>query len=1153
MNFFIYGIAISGGRHRHIDDYREIGPANPVRKSQNLQTLIIRMKLTAILVLLACLHVSANSYSQKISMTGRNMSLEKALHQLEKQSNYIIWYESNLVKSTTRVNVTLSKVSIQEALDEILRGHDLIYHIVENTVVIRKKRIIPMTAIPIEPTIVEEPVLRSITGTVLDEKGLGLPGASILVKGTNQGTTSDINGRFELTVPDKPVVLVISFVGYVTQEIAVDEKSLVQVSMVPNVNALTEVVVTALGIEKSKRTLTYTTQKVDVENLATVTKGDVGSALAGKVAGISVMTGTNGGSRIILRGERSINGSNTPLVIMDGVPSNFGLGNIDDIESINVLKGPSASALYGAAAANGVIIVTTKKGKQGETKVEVNSQTSFGLPYLYPDIQNVYGQGVGGVYNSAEPRYSWGPKMEGQTVASWTGEEVALRPQPDNIKDLFRTSNSLINSVSYSTGSQKSTAYFSYTNKTNKGLIPVNTSGSHQLNMRFDTELIKNLKLDVVSTWIHSKGENTPVSGDDLFSPMWQLVSMPRNIRTADIDAGYYYDELGSKKQLTWAPNLTSGVTPYWSMYGREALEISTNLNTVAALKYNFTPYLYLQLRGRMAYNYSNSEEKYYWDTQYIASGKGRYEKGSSKSQLRNGDVLLGFDKNLAKDWRLSANLGAEIKDIRNESMDATTGEAGLVLENKFYLQNGASVSTTNKQSRTQVQSVYGTAQIGFRNYLFVDVTARNDWSSTLPSPYSYFYPSVGLTGVISDIFTLPEVISFVKIRGSYAEVGNGAGFAQIFQTYTRTLNGTQGLVSPGSTKMPSNLIPENTKSWEAGTEISVLEDRLGIDFTWYKANTYNQLVSVTSPPSSGYGNALINCGNIQNKGIEIMLNAALVQNSDLKWNIGLNFTRNWSKVIELTETMDEYEIASPSLSMGDNWIIVGRPYGDILSRGFVKVKDVDETRPDDNRIIVDDLGMPRITAESKTPLGNYNYMWRSGLTNNIRYKNWNLYFLVDLNYGGIRQSATEAAMMLSGASEATLYGRDGFVYDGVKQITNDDGTLGFVANNIEIDAETYGRSIGGRANSGSGEAFTHSATNSRLRELSVGYTLPVRSHILKSVTVSAIGRNLFYFYNACKWFDPDMSYDLDRNGQGSESAFLPGTRNVGLNIKLTF
>ncbi len=1095
--------------------------------------ILLVMKLTVGIIIFFMFQATAViSQNTVATIHATNLEMDRFFAEIEKQTSVKFLYRYENIEGK-RVSIAVDNASVDEVLKLALHDQGLSFTRMGNNLIV----------IAQEGTAQQN---KKITGTVTDESGQPLPGVSIVIKGTTSGTVSDMEGKFSVNLQGDQRTLIFSFIGYTPQEIMLGTQPVINVVMKEEEHSIDEVVVTALGIEKKKRTLTYTTQQVDVDNLATVTKGDVGAALAGKVAGVAVMTGATGGSRIIIRGERSISGGNTPLVIMDGVPSAFGLGNVDDIESINVLKGPSASALYGADAANGVIIVTTKKGRVGETKVEINSQTSLGFPTRYPEIQNVYGQGTGGIFSPNDPYYSWGPKMQGQTVTDWTGNETTLDPQPDNIKDLFQVSQSYVNNVSYSTGNQKSTAYFSYTNSTWNGLLPVNKGTTHKVNMRMDTELIKNLRLDAILTWSHDKTKNTPESGDDLFSPMWQLVKMPRSIKTADIKAGYYYDSSGSKKQLTWAPGSTANINPYWSMYGREAEVNGNTVNAVATLKYNFRPWLYLQLRGRMEYGNGNEEYKYYWDTQYVSSGKGSYELEYSKSQALNSDVLLGFDKDLTKDWHLSGNLGAEIRDNQSSSIDSKTGDGGLVLENKFYLGNGSSVSTDNSASHIQTQSIYGTAQIGFRNYLFMDVTARNDWSSTLPSPYDYFYPSVGLTGVISDIVKLPELISYLKVRGSYAQVGAGAGFAEIFQTYSRELNGTQGEITTGSTKVASQLIPEKTKSWEAGTELRVLKDRLGIDFTWYKSNTYNQLVSVTSPPTSGFSNAYINCGNIQNKGIEFMVSTVPIQNSDIKWDLNLNFSRNWSKVIELTSTMDEYEIKSPNLSMGDSWIIVGKPYGEILSKSF--------KRTDDGRLIIDDLGMPEITSEAKTDIGNFNYDFRSGLTSNFKYKNWNVYFLIDLNYGGVRQSATEAQMMLSGTSKATLYGRDGFVLDGVREVIDSEGNVtSYVGNDIEIDAETYAKAIGGRASNGCGEAFTHKATNSRLREFSVGYDLPVRSSVVKNLTVSAVGRNLFYFYNACGWFDPDMSYDLSRNGQGSESAFMPGGPTLAINIKLTF
>ena len=1114
---------------------------------------IIMVKLVWIFVLASALQVMAGntkSYSQvtKLDLSLKNASLESIIWTMKKQSEFSFFYNSDDVKGVEGIDADFKNSTAEEILNTILEGTGLTFDIVHKTVIIRKDyRIKPRL---VEKLDLQQPQQKEISGKVTDSSGLPLPGVSVIVKGTTLGTVSNSDGEFLLYIPIDAKVLQFSFVGMQTQEVAIGGRNSFSIVMDEETFGVEEVVVTALGIEKNKRILTYATQQVGMDAVTTVKDISLGNALAGKLAGVYVSTGSGAagvgaGSRIIIRGERSISGGNTPLIIMDGVPSNFGIDNInpDDVESINVLKGPSASALYGSSANNGVIIVTTKKGKAGETKVEVNSLTSFDIPYLYPEFQNVYGQGTEGIFNPYEEISSWGPNMEGQTVTDFLDQEISLNPRANNVKDFFRTGHNLTNSISYSTGNEKSAAYFSYTNITAGGVIPVNNMQRHNFNVRMNTELLKNLKLDFVMTWLKGQSENAPVTGDDLFSPMWQLLKMPRSMRTEDIRAGSYYDEeLFTTKQITWAPGSTAVINPYWSIYGREAYNDNSNLNTVLALKYDFTPWLYLQLRGRMAKNYRDYEEKLYWDTQYVNSGKGKYTREYYKTQYLNGDVLLGFNKNITDDFNLSANLGAEIRDNTSANLKSNTGK--LIIENKFYLGNGETIETSDAESHIQNQAVYGTVQFGFRDYLFLDVTARNDWNSTLPAPHNYFYPSVGLSGVLSDMFVMPEFISFLKVRGSYAEVGAGAGFAQIFQTFARGSDGEMGMVYPSSRRVPTELIPERTKSWEVGAELRFFDDKLGFDVTGYKSNTYNQLVHVTSAPSSGYSNAGINCGNIQNKGIELMVSTVPLQTRDMKWNLNLNFSRNMNEVIELTETLDRYEIATPQLSVGDSWIIVGKPYGEILSRGFM--------RNEEGQIIVDEAGLPRITPESEVYLGNFNYDWRGGLTSNFRYKNWNLYFLIDLNYGGVRQSASEAQMALSGTSKATLNGRDGFVFDGVKEIDNGDETFSYVPNDIEITAELYGKHIGGRATNGAGEVFNHEATNSRLRELSLGYTLPVRNTVIKNITISAVGRNLFYLYNGCGWFDPDVTYDLGKNGQGSESAFLPGTRNIGFNIKLT-
>ncbi|MGV8090611.1 MAG: SusC/RagA family TonB-linked outer membrane protein [Mangrovibacterium sp.] len=1087
------------------------------------------MKLTigiiAFFVFQATAAISQNTVA---TIHANNLELDRFFSEIEKQTSVKFLYRYENIAGK-QVSMNVENATVDNILEVALRDQGLSYSRMGNNLIVI--------------SLVESMQSKKISGTVTDESGLPLPGVSIAIKGTTLGTVSDMDGNFNLTVSGDQKVLVFSFIGYATQEVVIGTQTILNVIMIEEKHAIDEVVVTALGIERNKKSLTYATQQVNMEALSTIKDVSLGNSLAGKIAGVSVTastgsTGVSGDPRIIIRGDRSITNNNQPLIVVDGIPySNDGGGlssiNPDDVQSMNVLKGPAASALYGSSANNGVIVVTTKKGKSGEPKIEVNSVTNFDIPYLYPEFQNEYGQGSGGNFYPNQETMSWGPKMTGQTVTDWTGKTTTLDPQPDNVKDLFVTGYNFTNSFSYSVGTDRSTTYFSYSNTATRGVLKDNKMVRHNFNLRLTTELVKNLKMDFKLTYFRQKLQDKPTVGDDLFSPMWQLVKMPRSIRTADIRNSSYLDENLSLKQNTWAPGSTAVINPYWSMDGYENPVTSNIVNALVSMRYDFTSWLYLQVRGGMIVSNADAEEKTYWDTQYIYSGKGNYVTRFSKGQSLNGDVLLTFNKDITKDFRLGLNLGAEIKDSQNRAMESKAG--GLTTENKFALNYAQILTSSDSESRIQKQSVYGMGQLSFRDYLFLDFTARNDWSSTLPAPFDYFYPSVGMTAIISDMVTLPDLISFLKLRGTYAEVGNDATFAKTLQTYGSEANGPLGMIYPNSTKQALNLIPEKTKSWEAGAEMNFFDNRLGIDFTWYKANTYNQLVRITSAPSSGFSQAWINCGNIQNRGIEVLLFATPWKNSDFEWNFSINFARNKNKVIELTDTMDEYEIDSPNLSIGETWIKKGRPYGEIYTKGF--------ERNEDGKILIGDSGMPKVTPNAELYLGNFNYDWRSGITNNLRYKNWNLSFLIDLNYGGVRQSATEAMLLYNGNSKESLKGReDGLIIDGVRS----DGT----PNDIKILAQEYAQLVGGRISSGAGEPFNHEATNSRLRELSLGYTIPVRSPLIKSMRVSAVGRNLFYIYNGCKWFDPDVTYDVTRNGQGAESSFLPGTRMLGFNIK---
>ncbi|GGC23675.1 SusC/RagA family TonB-linked outer membrane protein [Parapedobacter defluvii] len=1114
-------------------------------------TLIMTIAVLITAQLLLAARSSGQVLDKRVDLTYRKANLYTVITDIQRKAAVEIAFTDKLgLEKIMVTNLRFENEKLGDILKAILYQNEINFEEKSGTV-----RLYPMQA------------PGRIIGRVTDEKGQPLAGASIRIIELNRSITTDEDGNFSVSVPPGNYRLEVSYISYLTQQkagVSVVEggSTSANFTLQEDVGELNEVVVTALGIEKAKRSLSYATEQVKMESISDVRDPSLASSLSGKVAGVAISSasatqGVGASSRIVIRGNRSINGNNQALIVVDGVPYNNSKGlisagvgdwdvdsfdgfsniNADDIESINVLKGPAAAALYGSAASNGVLLITTKKAKVGTPKVQFNSISTVDLPYMYPDFQNEYGQGTGGEFSTTVAGGSWGPRMDGQLVTDWTGVEQPFSPQANNVRDFFANGYSFTNSLSYNTTGEKSTAYFSYANTSSKGLIATDKLQRNNLNLRLTTELLPKLNLDFKITYFNQRMASRTPTGDNYFSPMQSMIRMPRSLRTADIGNYEYYAEDGSLKENFWLPEGSTGLSnPYWSIYRRIAPTNRERVTSFASLRYDFTDWLSVQGRVSLDNIHDDAEEKIYWDALYVNAGKGNYYTAFSNSRALTGDAMINFHKAFENGIEVSALVGSEIRDNQGRSQSATTN--GLTVENKFAMDYGAANTTTDRESHTQVQSVYGTAQVGYKSMLYVDVTARNDWNSTLPPPYDYFYPSVGVSAILSDMVKLPAIVSFAKLRGSYAEVGNGVGFASIFQTYGRTTDGPIGQITTSSTKVAEDLVPERSKSWEAGAELRFWANRLSLDFTWYQSNTLNQLISITSPPTSGYTATQINTGNIQNRGIELMINARLMERENFSWDAYGVFSRNRNVVKELYKDIPRYALSMADLALGNAYVMAGRPYGELYGRAFL--------RDEAGRIIVSDTGIPLITERDDNYLGNFNYDWQSGITNAFRFKRWHASFLVDLNYGGVRQSATESQLMAFGNSKATLHGRDGFIFDGVKQ----DGS----PNDVVITAQQYGQTVGGRSSNGVPvELYSHDATNARLRELSIGYSFPLKQlGLMKALRISAVGRNLFFIYNGTKWFDPDTTYDTDANGQGAENAFMPGTRTLGINIKLS-
>lgn len=1000
--------------------------------------------------------------------------------------------------------------------------------------------------------------VRTVTGTVTDADA-PLPGVSILIKGTNTGTITDIDGQYSISVPDAQSVLVFSYLGYASQERVVGNNTEINVTLSSELEALSEVVVTAFGLEREKKALTYTVQDVSTQELSEARELNVMNSLSGKVAGLSINrsgSGVGGGTRVVLRGNRSISGDSQPLYIVDGVPAN-GIENLnpDDIESINVLKGPNAAALYGSRANNGAIVVNTKRGREGGFQVSVNTSYMFDQPLIMANFQDVYGQGSGGNYAPGS-EFSWGPRMDGSSVAHWSPDPnrpedtYSFSPQPDNINDFYQTGHNLATTLAITGGNERNQTYFSYTYTDAAGVVPGNELGRHSINLRLTNKLSEKLTLDSKVNYIRQDIDNQLSQGESFSNPNRHIMRMPRNITTEDFSRFEYVNEAGLLRQNYFNPGSNGGANPYWTINRNLRKNTSDRLVAFTSLSYELAEGLTVLGRAALDRSFGTREEKLYNDS-YIIAQNGRFSVGQSENMEINTDFLITYEKTLSDDWYFNINAGGNSRINRNSALNSNTGQ-NMVVPNFFALSNTQQVvSNHGVGSPKDVNSLYSFAQIAWKNAIFLDITARNDWSSTLPKDnWSFFYPSVGLNAVVSDLVEFPEWFTFAKVRGSFAEVGNDTSPYQLQRTASFAAGGLGGYLSLSTTLPNENLLPETTQSIELGGDFRFLDNRLGVDFTYYKTNSFNQLFTVALPIGSGASSFFTNGGDVQNEGIEVVLNLTPIRRADFNWNITTNFARNISMVNEINDQR-------PSIVVGGDFlrryrVEEGKMFGEVYSRGYL--------RDDEGRVIVGENGVPRTTSGFTVRVANYNPIWLGGIQNSFTYKNFRANFTIDFRQGGSIASLTNAIIYADGMTEETLQGREGGLVFGENFMEHEtavketaDGT--FVPNDIETTAELFWVNMGGR-NAPIGEVFSYSATNVRLREAVIGYTIPaakLESLPLNSVSINFVARNLFFFLNEAKNIDPDVTVGTSAAAQGFDSFGPPTARSFGFNVNLGF
>ena len=1031
---------------------------------------------------------------------------------------------------------------------------------------------------------------RQLSGSLVDEQNQPVVGANVVIKGTARGTTSDASGNFQLSIPDGNTILTISSVGYTAKDVTVSAgQSQLALTLTNDDRLLGEVVVTALGIKREAKALSYATQTIKSAQINEVRDGNVLNTLQGKIAGAYITQGSGGpgtGARIVLRGNRSIQGSNNALIVVDGVPINNstygqatsdfgavansdGASNInpDDIETTTILRGASAAALYGSQAANGVILITTKKGKAGKVSVDINSGISVDRPFALPVVQNQFGQGVGGQLNATKGD-SWGAAMTGQSYTNYLGNQDTYSAQPNNIQNFFRTAVSLNNSIGITGGSDKSQTYLSYTNNTLQGLVPGNDLTRHTVNLRLSNQISSKLSTDAKITYISQSVVNKPRTGEEN-APVIDLYQIPRNVTLDNAQNYAAPNNVGLNVPTAWPSTLSSIYqNPYWLTNQTAINQYRDRVIGFVLAKYQLTNFLSVQGRANLDKYYDRNEQQYSQGTILWANQPGGYfARNNIITSQTWYDVIFSGNNKIGSDFALDYQAGGIIQDSRYQSTNAIAN--GLNVPNRFNLNFGTNQQLGDDFSRVQTQSLFGSASLAWRDAIFLNASLRNDWTSTLPAPYSFQYPSVGASVVLSDLLKLNGALSFLKVSGSFAQVGNGAGPYLLRTNYSYNQGAGSGFISRDNTQAIGNLKPEITKSVEVGIEARFLSNRIGFTATAYKTNSINQLLTLGLAPASGFANQYINAGDIRNMGLEVVINGTAVKTEKFSWDVTLNMGLNRNKILSLSPDVKRAFLAGGFGRSATPIVEEGGSYGDLVAYRWQTNANgqyvISSQQKTDGSVV--STGLPAVTKDQEY-IGNFNPKMLLGLTNTFTYKGFSLRVLVDGRVGGIAVSGTEMNLAFSGIPEVTAQKREGgWVLPGTTAGVAGKGTevIGAgQANSQAITAEQFWQTVSGKRY-GWGEFFAYDATNFRVREVSLGYGIPVPSNFfIKSARLSFVARNLFWLYRGSSildipgvgkrkmWFDPDMNIS-NGNFQGVEYGTLPATRSLGLNLKLSF
>lgn len=1094
----------------------------------------------------------------RISLKATDLPVREVLRKINQMVKIDIIYGSEGLKPSSKISVDFKDEKLSEVLRQILNPLNLTFSYSKNLLIIKAMPTSTATAKP-----EAEKVQARLTGKVTDAQGMTLPGVSVKVKESGQVTSTDSKGQYSLNMSPAGQTLVFTFIGYLTQEVSIDGRSVVNVSLKEESKALTEVVVTALGIAREKKALAYAVTELNGSEFTKARENNLGNALVGKVAGVnatSTATGAGGSSRVIIRGNGSLSGENQPLYVVNGVPvtnatpsspgtyggvdRGDGLNSInpDDIESISVLKGGTAAALYGSRAANGVILITTKTGKgQRGLGVDFNSTFTAETPLSTPDWQYEYGSGNRGEKPTSQSeavangRISWGARLDGSSVINTDGTARPYSAQKDNIKNFYNTGTTLSNTLALTGGDEKANFRFSVSNMDNRGILPNSSINRKTFNLSASANLSKKIIFEGTAQFNIEKNKNRSYIADFTKNPNASVGLIATSLDVRSLSPGF--DERGY--EVPWN-DYVFVVNPYFAVNKVKNEDNRRRFIGSFSTRYNITENLYA--RGRLGIDYINTDAFDLDPTGILTNTQGSMTTDRSARFETNAEAIIGFDKTFGK---FSTNILVGGNQMHTETRSGGLSSGLFNVPFSYFIGNGSSQTFTDLFMASAINSLFSAADIGFNNFLYLNLTGRKDWFSTLSkSKNSLFYPSAGLSFIVSNAWkTKPNWLSYAKVRSSWAQVGGGAPSPyslQLSYSAPSVKHLDQSLMYITGTNIPQELKPYTSTTTEAGIETRMFNSRIGVDLTLYNRVTTNDIVNAAVAVSSSFNSVSLNVGKMRNKGVELLLTGNPLRNPEgLNWDVSYNVAYNDNKVIRLAEGLDKLALpgASPRTENAYIYHYEGESFGMIA--GNKARRDVNGNIiynnangiPLQSEIVALGKGVPPLTM---------------GISNTFGYKNFSLGFLVDGKFGGSLYTSTNAYGTYYGLDKRTT--ANGVRENGVAVSGVDQNGAPYSA---VVPAQTYYQGIAYTLS----DQFVYKSDFIKLRQLTFGYALPKKMLAktpLQSASVSLVARNLWLIYSAVPNVDPESSYN-NSNAQGLENFGVPTTRSYGVNLSVKF